>query len=158
MGELTQKPRAVSRRRTEGLTLLEVTIAMVILGGGLLAMLAVQIQALQQGTHGRHTTEAAQVVRTQMEFLQRIPWTDARIQPIAGWSAVLPVSMTVQSPTGGQVQQVFNLQWRIVAGADPDIRTIDMRALWNEATQRAGAPQRRYAMSTVRFRDPKWAP
>ena len=45
MGELTQTPSATSRRRAEALTLLEVTIAMVILGGGLLAMLAVQIQA-----------------------------------------------------------------------------------------------------------------
>jgi hypothetical protein len=35
---------------------------------------------------------------------------------------------------------------------------IDTRTLWTEASAPAGAAQRRYAMSSMRFRDPKWAP
>ena len=63
------------------MTLLEVMIALAVLAMGLLAMLAMQISAMRGGKYGRHTTEAAQLARDQMEYLHRLDWGDAAVQP-----------------------------------------------------------------------------
>lgn len=149
MGRLTRRRRAAG-----GFTLLETTVALAILAVGILAMLAVQVTALRQGNWGRHTTTAAQVARDEMELLSRLPWSDARVQPTAGWTAAVAVPVDVQAPSGVFQQQVFNLQWRIKADpSDTNLRLIDVRVLWNEAEARAGAI-RRFAISSIKHDDP----
>ena len=144
-----------SRRRGEGgLTLLEVMISLSILAVGLLAMLAMQASALKQGRYGRHTTIGAQVARDQMELLKRVPWNDPRIQP-TGWTAPVAVPVVVQTPNGNIQEQVFNVSRRVVQDpADTNLRSIDVRVTWTEASMPINAPPRRYAMSSVRHNDP----
>ena len=139
------------RRRSSGISLIETTIALLILAVGLLAMLAVQVTALQQGKWGRHTSEAAVVARERVELIRRLPFTDPLVQPTA-WTVPVAVNRTVQAtgaPVGGFVEQQFNVQWRITTAAfDPNLRTVDVRVVWNENDRQGAVAQRRYAMST----------
>jgi Tfp pilus assembly protein PilV len=136
------------------MTLLEVMIALAILAVGLLAMLAMQVSAMRSGKYGRHTTQAAQVARDQMEFLHRLDWADAAVQPTA-WTPPAPSIVTVQSAAGDQVEMTYNVSYRVTNDAlDTNLRLVDVRVTWTEMNAPAGAPPRRYAMSTIRHDDP----
>jgi prepilin-type N-terminal cleavage/methylation domain-containing protein len=138
-------PRA---RKRAGFSMIEMMLALTILAGGLLAMLTAQVSALKQGKYGRHATEAAQVARDQMEYLLRLPWAAAAVQP-TNWTVATPVSLTFQDEAGAVQQQVFNVSWRIqVAAFSTDIRSIDVRVLWTEAEATAGLATRRYVLSS----------
>ena len=139
-------------RRAAGLTLIEVMISLGILAVGLLALLAMQVSAMQSGRAGRDATEGARIAQDQMELLQRLPWTDPGAQPVA-WTATQAVNGAL---TGGGpgVAQTYNVQWRIQATADLNIRLVDVRVTWTEPNQPPGAPVRRYAVSSVRHNDP----
>ena len=54
-------------RRSEGFSMLELTIAMAILAFGMLGIAAAQMQAINQGSRGRHTSTAAAVAQQQYE-------------------------------------------------------------------------------------------
>jgi prepilin-type N-terminal cleavage/methylation domain-containing protein len=147
-GQRSRRPDA-SRRQRGGFTLIEMMFAMVIMAAGLLAMLAVQVQALQQGRYGRHTTEAMQLGRDQMERFMRLPWDDAAVQPVA-WTVPTPMVMTVQNDTGAVAQQTFNVSWRIQAAAfEPNARTVDIDITWVENDVGANFP-RRYVLSSLK--------
>ena len=136
------------------MTILEVMIALGILAVGLLAMLAMQVSAMRGGTYGRHTTEAAQLARDQMEFLHRLDWTDALVAP-TGWTPPVAIPITVQSASGPQQEMIYNLSYRINNdAADTNLRLMDVRVTWTERNAPPGAPPRRYAMSTIRHNDP----
>ena len=141
------------------MTILEVMIALGILAVGLLAMLAMQISAMRGGKYGRHTTEAAQLARDQMEYLHRLDWGDALIAP-TGWTAPTfmgtagPRIVTVQSASGPQQEMVYNVSYRVTADPDTNLRHVDVRVNWAEMNAPPGAPPRRYAMSTIRHNDP----
>ena len=143
---------AVMQRRTRprsGFTLIEMMFALAILAGGMLAMLAVQVQALKQGRYGRHTSEAMQIARDQMELFMRLPWGAAAVQPVA-WTAPAPIDVTVQNDGGTVAQQTFNVSWRITtAGFEPNARTIDIDVTWTEADANAGFA-RRYVLSSIK--------
>ena len=130
-----------SRRRHGGFTLIEMMFALAILAGGLLAMLMVQTQALKQGRYGRHTTDAMQVARDQMELFMRLPWGAAAVQP-TGWTAPAPIGLAVQNEAGAQTQQTFNVSWRIsTAGFDPNVRVIEVNVTWTENDVGAAFPR-----------------
>jgi len=134
-------PKIASRCRRGGFTLIEMMFALVILAGGLLAMLMVQTQALKQGRYGRHTSDAMQVARDQMEFFMRLPWGDAAVQPV-GWTAPAPIGLAVQNESGAQTQQTFNVSWRISsAGFDPNVRVIEVSVTWTEDDIGAASPR-----------------
>jgi prepilin-type N-terminal cleavage/methylation domain-containing protein len=132
-------PRRPSRRSRSGFTLIEMMFALAILAGGLLAMLMVQTQALKQGRYGRHTTEAMQVARDQMEVFLRLPW-DAPAVQLVGWTVPTAVDLAVQNEGGAQTQQTFNVSWRISA-AVPDVRVIEINVTWTEGDVGAGFPR-----------------
>jgi Tfp pilus assembly protein PilV len=145
--------RRRARRAEGGMTLIEVAFAVTITTVGLLALLMMQTAALKQGRWGRHATDAAEIAQDQVEYLMRLPWAHADVQPM-GWTAGTAVTRTVTASSGAgplnYVEQTFTVQQRIATGADPDLRLIDVRVTWNEADQNAGAPVRRYAISTVK--------
>jgi prepilin-type N-terminal cleavage/methylation domain-containing protein len=142
------------------MTLIEVMIALAVLAIGLLAMLAMQVSAMRSGKYGRHTTQAAQLARDQMEYLHRLDWADPLMAPTA-WTAPTfmgtagPVNVVVQSANGPQQEMNYTVSHRITNDAvDANLRLLDVRVNWTELNAPAGAPPRRYAMSTIRHNDP----
>jgi prepilin-type N-terminal cleavage/methylation domain-containing protein len=135
-------PRPARPTRRGGFTLVETMFALSILAVGLLAMLTMQMHALKQGRYGRHTTEAMQVARDQMEYFMRLPWAAADVQPV-GWTVPTSITVSVQNDAGVQAQQVFNVRWRIsTAGFDSNIRLIDVDVTWTESDANAGFVRR----------------
>ena len=138
--------RSASRRA--GFSMIEMMLAMTILAAGLLAMLTAQIHALRQGKYGRHTTEAMQIARDQMELLTRLPWDAPAAQPQA-WTAPAAVVLSFQNDQGAVQQQQFNVSYRVTSAPfNSDLRTIDVDVQWNEAEAPAAAPPRRYVLSS----------
>jgi type IV pilus modification protein PilV len=134
----------------EGFTLIEVMVALVILGAGMLAMLAVQIQAIQGGRSGRHTSDASALARDRMEVLHRVAWSDASLDDTGGWTAAAQIANTVQTETATHTEQLYGVRWR-VADLDPNLKSIDVQIVWDEP-KRAG---RSYTISSVRHNDPE---
>jgi prepilin-type N-terminal cleavage/methylation domain-containing protein len=153
-GRTGRDGRGAARGRA-GLTMIEVIVALAILAGGLLTMLTMQISAMRGGRQGRDHTEAARIVQDQMEFLHRVDFTDPQVAPQA-WTPLVAVAGAVTGGAGGgaQVAQVYSVQYRVQATADPNLRLIDVRATWVEPGAPAGAPPRRYAVSSLRHNDP----
>jgi len=145
--------------RSSGMTLLEVMIALAVLALGLLAMLAMQVAAMRSGKYGRHTTAAAQLARDQMEYLHRLDWGHAQIQPI-NWTVNFlgdptPEIAEVDSAGGRQQEMTYTVAYRVTNDAlDSNLRLLDVRVTWTEMNAPPGAPPRRYAISTIRHDDP----
>jgi prepilin-type N-terminal cleavage/methylation domain-containing protein len=138
----------LQHRTRRGFSMIEMLFALAILAGGLLAMLTAQIHALKQGKQGRHTTEAAQIARDEMERLLRLPWDDGDVQPTA-WTAPDPVTLSFQNDGGDVVQQTFNVSYRVAtAGFDPNVRVIDVDVQWNEPDADPAAPPRRFVLTS----------
>ena len=139
-----------ANRRRDGLTLLELMVALTILAVGLLGMLTMQTQALQGSRHGKHVSEASRVAEEQMEFLQRQPWDDI---PPSAWSA----PRVVQGPINGagpSLPQSYNVIWRVQAGPETTLRLLDVQVTWTTTDAPAGSPGSLYAISSVRHNDP----
>jgi Tfp pilus assembly protein PilV len=148
--ELMRRVRSIRRRRApgDGFTLIEVMIAGVILGFGLLTMALMQLSALSGGRAGRHTTQAAVVARDQMEIFQTLSWTDPQLNATAGWTAPVTVN---NAPDGGPgTEQSYSVVWRIT-NVDPNwMKNVDVRVTWNEP-RFAG---KTLTISSVRYNDP----
>lgn len=155
MDGLRRAPRGRALRPRAGFTLLELLVAMGILSVGLLALLALQVEALDTGRTGRHVTEAAEVARSRMEMFQRLDWNDPALQPTGGWEPAVSVDNQVRTPGGVLTEQSYQLTWRIRQDpTDTNLRFIDVRVTWNEAGAPANAPPKRFAVSSVRYNDP----
>ena len=153
MEQMERKWKGKRRSRRAGFTLMEAVVALSILAVGLLAMLGMQLQAVRQSDWGRHTTEAGRIARDQLEIFSRMSWTDPALQD-TNWTAVDPVDIQIQSAQGLQQGQRFNRQWRITTDpGNANLRQIDVRVLWTEPKQTAGAPPRSYAVSSIRYND-----
>ena len=154
MDQLTRPLRSLARRGgpRDGFTLLEVVIALGILAFGLLAMLAMQMQALRGGNAGRHQTRAAQIARDRMEIFQRSPWIT--IPDTGGWVLNADVTQIEGAVTGGaapvSTEAAFNVDWR-VTDMLPNLRQIDVRVTWSEPSDPPGWPPRRYALTSQRY-------
>ncbi len=145
--------RSSRRDPRAGFTLIEAMVALSILAVGLLAMLGMQLQAVRQSEWGRHTTDAGRIARDQLELFNRLAWANPALQD-TNWTAPVAVNVMVDSELGLQLEQTFNVQWRITTDpANANLREIDVRVLWTEEDQAAGTPQRRYAVSSVRYND-----
>lgn len=146
-------------RARGGFTLIEVVIASAILAVGLLAVAAMQIQALRQSAKGRDLSSAASIARDQLEVVQRMPW--ANVAPtawaappwinVAGFPAgTVPILVDAQSAGVPRTQQSYAVEWRVqnVAG-QPDLRAVDVRVTWQEPDR----PNHTYTLSTLRWND-----
>jgi prepilin-type N-terminal cleavage/methylation domain-containing protein len=144
-------------RRQQGMSLVEVLVAMSIIGFGLLAMLAMQLHALRGGQAGRHATDAAQVAQDRMEIFQRTDWDDPLMADTGGWVLAGDVqNRAVQGVGANNVPMAYNVDWRITDDpANTDLRLVDVRVTWYELDDPPppAAPRRRYAISSIRFDD-----
>lgn len=130
-----------ARRHSTGFSLLEVMIAFVILAVGILAMTAMQVEALRQGGAGRHTTDAAAVGRTYLEQAQRLPFASLDGVKDTGW--LLPAwagarssyDTAVTNPSGGTaIEHTYNVLWRVSSvPATICILDVEMQVSWTEA-------------------------
>lgn len=134
--------------RATGFTILEVVIAMAILGFGLLSVALMQIQAMNGGRSGRHTSQAAVIARDQMETFQRVAWGSAALAQTAGWSA--PVVVNNQPDGGGGTEQAYSVAWRITDVDANWIKNVDVRVTWNEPS----FANRTLTISSRRYNDP----
>ncbi len=132
-----------ARRARRGFTLIEVMVAMGILAFGLLAMLVMQIYALQFGRSGLHTTRAGVLAQDRMELLQRLPWSDPQLTATAGFTA--PAAIPNPDADG----QSYNLARR-VSDLAPNLKAIDVRVTWSEPNR----PNRVHTISSIRHDDP----
>jgi len=137
-------------QRSNGLSLLELVIALSVLSVGLLGMLAMQTQALQGSRHGKHVSEAARFAEEQIEFLHRQPWAAI---PVSNWSTPRVVNGSVNG-TGPSAPQQYSISFRVAAGPDTDLRLIDVAVTWTMPDAPAATPARVYNISSVRHRDP----
>jgi len=130
-------------RNSRGFTLVEVLIALSLLGIGLLALAAMQLTALDYGSRGRHLTQAAAVAEERMELLMRQRWTN--LAPTA-WTAPVVESNVVQGATN-HTEQTYEVSWRIANLDVGRTRSVDVQVEWDEPKR----PNRRFALSSIRF-------
>jgi prepilin-type N-terminal cleavage/methylation domain-containing protein len=150
-----RRERAVSRARG-GFTLIELMITLTVLGTGLLAMLVLQTQALADGARGKHTTGAAMVARDQLERIQRMPFSDGDLQPVA-WTAppwldntgdpdlgAGDVAVRVTQPGGAVIEKIYTVWYTVIADPDgnTDLRFVDLEVVWDEAKISNNRPTR----------------
>jgi len=132
------------KRQGSGFTLVEIMIALSLLGIGLLSLAVMQLAAMNFNARGRHMTKAAAVAEERMEILMRTRWSDAALAPTA-WTTPVVVNESVQGATTS-TEQAYNVSWQI-ANVDPGrTRSIDVRVQWTEKTR-----ARQYAISSMRF-------
>jgi len=131
-------------RRSRGFSLVEVMIAVTILGVGLLAVTGAQIHALRGGKYGKHSAQAGVIANSQMEILKRTHWDDLGA---VAWTPLQDVNIQVDSPMGLRTEQVYRLQWRITNVVVGQTRAIDVRVFWDEPER----PNRSLTYSSLRF-------
>lgn len=139
-------------RARGGFTLVEVMLAVALLAIGVLAMLALQMNAMRGSQLGRHYTDASQIARDEMERLLQLDWDDADLA-LQAWTAPEDKPRAIQvDGEPDTVEQMFQVARRVTAGADADMRMVDVRVTWYEPNDDPGEPpRRRYAISSARF-------
>lgn len=139
MDTVSRHSLPVRKRSGGGFTLVEVMVAMGILGFGLLTLAAMQLHALKQSAAGRHAADASAVARTHLEQVHRLPWSDldeavgAWVAPT--WSGSASVANTRVDMPGGQtaVEQAYDVDWRVnEVGTSGCLRDIEVRVRWTE--------------------------
>ena len=127
--------------RSAGFSLIEVFIAIGILGFGLLSLAVMQIEALSQGSAGKHSVDAAAVGRTTLEQAHRVPWTVLDAAQAAGtwtnpnWTGAAPtVNVLLTAPgVGALVEHVYGVQWRVTdIGTSSCLRDVEVQVSWTE--------------------------
>ncbi|CAG0995059.1 hypothetical protein MYXO_02632 [Myxococcaceae bacterium] len=141
--------RRPQTRRKDAFTMLEVVIAMAILGFGLLAVALMQLQAMNGGRAGRHSTQAAVIARDQMETFQRVPFGSATLAQTVGWSPPITVNAQPDGGAGG-VEQAYAVSWRVTDVDANWVKDVDVRVTWDEPSFQG----RTLTLSSTRYNDP----
>ncbi len=118
---------AFPRARGRGFTLLEVVVSMLLLGIGLLALIALQIRAVQSNSFSNCLTLASCVARNQVETL--------RTASAAGWDSVSDGTYTDTvvdtDPDTGVSRMAFTRQWVIETDPSGRRRNVSVTVSWD---------------------------
>jgi prepilin-type N-terminal cleavage/methylation domain-containing protein len=138
-------------RRAGGFTLLEIMITLTVVAIGLMAMMMMQVQAMKDGSRGRHRTGAAMIARDQIERIQNMPFSDSALDVMDPLTWTTPAWLdngsdasldpgevpVAVSQAGGSVRDiVYDVAYLV--GADdpgdpnPDLRRVDLEVIWDE--------------------------
>ena len=86
---------------------------------------------------------------TQLESFANMPFSDPLMAATSGWSSPpVVVNQEVAASTGTEIEQSYNVQWRISnLNLGPTLKSVDVRVTWNEPNR----PNRNVTLSTMRF-------
>ena len=134
------------RRRSKlGFTMVELMVAMTIMGFGMLTIAAAQIGTMRGSRSGKNLSTAVVVAQNEMEGLIRL-----------GWSALPAVAWTTPAKTTSQVDssveildQDYMVSRRVTELVADSIRSVDLRVSWNDPN----TGTRNYSVTTLRFND-----
>lgn len=136
-----ERLRARRARSEAGFTLIEVMVALGILAAGLLTVAAAQLYAMQGGSSGRHSSDAATIAHSWVENLQRMSFDDAALAQTNGlWTD------PVEEP---MVEMTYRRQYR-VRDVDDTLKAVDVRVTWDEPKR----PGRSLTLSSRLHDDP----
>ncbi len=138
-----------ARRSEAGFTILEGMLTAGLLAFGLLTLAVMQLQAISQGSAGRHSQDAAAIARTRLEQIQRVPWSEVTdAQAVGTWTptdwpgASGSVNAVVTDPGGSAaVTKTYTVNWLVNDVLDgfgnprPCIRDVEVRVTWPEEDQ-----------------------
>jgi type IV pilus assembly protein PilV len=136
MGQLTKTHAATSappqrRPRNRGVSLIEVMIALAVLGFGMLGVAAIQISALRQTDQSRERTLAQGLAQQQLEIFQEM--SDASLQAVIAAGPNDPLNPIDPDPNDAQ-QMFFNRSWTITPDTpEDDVYRIVVTVAWNNA-------------------------
>jgi prepilin-type N-terminal cleavage/methylation domain-containing protein len=134
------------KNRSGGFSLIELMVAMTVLAVGLLTIMVAQVEALRGGSSGRHTTQAMAIAQSQLEIMQRIRWTSPELAAAGAWTPDVVVNNMVDG-VGAQIEQSYNLSWRVTNIIAGSRRAVDVRVRWNERNR----PNRILTLSSIRY-------
>ncbi len=145
-------------RARSGYSLVELALAVGMLGFGMLSFGATQLEGFAQSAKGCDYRGAVEIARGQLELVQILPWD--RLVPTDGFTAPSWIDVPGYSPgelpayacggasslTGGRT---YRVEWRVsdadAAGTSHD---VDLRVMWSVPDR----PDRSYAILGSRSR------
>lgn len=138
--------------RRSGFSLIEMMVAMTVLGFGLLGMLMMQAQALDHSSRGREGSSALSIARNIFEQMPRVPFST--LTPDGNWVSpawIQNAGLNTTDPNlangvfgervtdgGGtdHFQQMYRVWYRVTAdpAAPPDARVkeVEVEVIWAE--------------------------
>lgn len=132
--------RGTERCRTErsqsGISLIEVTIALAILGFGMLAMATAQLSALQFTGESRNRSEAHYLAQQQMEAFQGMSRAGIEAARVATGYPNDPTNPIDPDPQDTHAS-AFNRSWLITPDApETNVYTINVQVNWMDGLGR----------------------
>jgi len=107
-----------------GFTLLEVVIAMLLLGIALLGLMALQIRSVRSNAFSNRMTVASCFARNQVETL--------RADSSADWESVTDGQFSETVPDAGAAGMVFTRRWEIETDSADRMRDVSVTVSWNQ--------------------------
>lgn len=153
----SSQPRTRGRRRRAGFSLIEVTVALMVLAFGLLTIALMQLHAMRGASKGRHLSAASMIAREQMEQIGRVPFSELDNKTWGqseAWMSDLgltrgDVPILVDLPAGGaQVESVYSVDWQLsdVSSNDPDLKNVELVVSWQDE---GSLDPRTFSLATV---------
>ncbi len=128
--------QGIVAKRSEGFTLLEVMIALVILAVGLLGLAALQLVAVKSNAFSSEMTYATMIAQQQAEALKSLPFTDGNLSH--GSHTAMGSSKGVQ----------YTVTWNVTDNVPAtDMKSVNVTVQW--LSQRQGASGQTEDQQTV---------
>jgi type IV pilus assembly protein PilV len=141
-----------TRERAHGTTLIEVMVALTVLLVGLLGMMRLQVFGLNSNQGARAQMVATQLARELASGLERLPFSDARLDATAHFGSVLQADGTVRSDGFRAFTPVPGVRGDDAISAD-ELGRVYQRRWTITATRAAGEDATKLIAVSVVFRE-----